>query len=173
MLPSALRTTITQDDFAKLVGVSQPRVAQMVADGLLPREGTADQWLLAYCERLREQAAGRDKELTVERAALARSQRIGQDLKNAVAQGEYAPIGLLGDVLAAASAAVVDRFDGLPGMLRKACPELPAAARDAIERVIASARNAWIKSTSDLVARELDELTVDEEEPALDEDKAP
>lgn len=167
MLPSALHTTITQDDFAKLVGVSQARVAQMVAEGVLTREGTAAQWLLAYCERLREHAAGRDRELTMERAGLARSQRIGQDLKNAVAQGEYAPIGLLADVLAAASAAVVDRLDQLPGQLRKVCPDLPGDARDAIERAIAAARNEWIRSSAELAVRRLDELA-DVDDPADD-----
>lgn len=163
MLPSALNTTITQDDFARLVGISQQRVAQMVAEGVLQRDGTAAQWLLGYCERLREQAAGRDRELTIERAALAREQRIGQALKNAVDQGKYAPIGLLTDVLAAASAAVVDRLDQLPGQLRKVCPHLPAEARDAIARTVASARNEWIASSSSLALRRLDELVVDDE----------
>jgi phage terminase Nu1 subunit (DNA packaging protein) len=173
MLPSALNTTITQDDFARLVGISQPRVAQLLAEGALVREGTAAQWLMTYCERLREQAAGRDKELTVERAALARSQRVGQDLKNAVAQAEYAPIGVLADVLAAASAAVNDRFDALPGLLRKVCPDLAADVRDAIEKTIASARNEWIKHTAELVVRNLDEATVDEDEPLGEEDPQP
>ncbi|MEY2686885.1 MAG: hypothetical protein RL375_1083, partial [Pseudomonadota bacterium] len=130
----------------------------MLSEGILQRDGTVGQWLRAYCERLREQAAGRGQELTVERAALARAQRIGQNIKNAVAQGEYAPVGLLADVLAAASAGVVDRFDGLPGLLRKVCPDLPAEARDAIGKTIASARNEWIKSTAELVVRRVDEM---------------
>ncbi|MEY2689936.1 MAG: hypothetical protein RL375_4136, partial [Pseudomonadota bacterium] len=133
--------------------------------------GTLSEWLKAYCERLREQAAGRGQELTVERSALARSQRIGQDIKNAVAQGTYAPIGLLGDVLAAASAAAVDRFDALPGQLRKACPDLPAEARAAIAKVIASARNEWIRSTSELAVQRLDELAevLDDHAPQADD----
>lgn len=174
MLPSALNTTITQDDFAKLVGVSQQRVAQMVAEGLLQREGTAAQWLLAYCERLREHAAGRDRELTIERAGLTREQRIGQAIKNAVAQGQYAPIGLLADVLATAAAAVVDRMDQLPAQLRVACPDLPSEARDAIARTLASARNEWIRSTAELAVRRLDELAdVEEPEPDPPADEAP
>lgn len=166
MLLSALNTTITQDDFAKLVGISQQRAAQLVAEGVLQREGTAAQWLMAYCERLREQAAGRDRELTVERAALARSQRIGQDLKNAVAQREYAPVGLLADVLAAAGAAVVDRFDQLPGRLQKVCPDLPSAARDEVLKLIAAARNEWVQGTAELAVRVIDELSEDEESDA-------
>lgn len=158
-----LSQACTQAEFAALVGIEQQSVSQLVAKGVLAREGTAEEWLISYCSRLREQAAGRDLTgaLAQERAALAREQRIGQEIKNRLAQGEYAPIGLLGDVLATASAAVVDRFDALPGTLRKVCPELPANARDAIDKVIASARNEWVRSTSDLVVKSLADLTDD------------
>jgi hypothetical protein len=66
---------------------------------------------------LRDQAAGRlgselgGLDLTQERAALAREQREGQSIKNAVARKEYAPVGLLADVLGMVASAVVDRFD--------------------------------------------------------------
>jgi phage terminase Nu1 subunit (DNA packaging protein) len=149
---------VTQETFAALVGISQQRVGQMVAEGVLSSKGTAGQWLLAYVERLREQAAGRDRELTLERAALARSQRVGQEIKNAVAQKEYAPVGLLADVLAAASAAVVDRFDALSGDLSLQCPQLDEEAREVVLRIIASARNEWVRSTANLATEILDEL---------------
>lgn len=157
---------ISQADFAELVGLSEARVSQMLAEGHLEPGATGLAWLGAYCARLREQAAGRDANgvLSRERAALTKSQRRGQDIKNAVAEGEYAPIGLLADVLAAASAGVVDRFDQLPSLLKKACPDLPADARDQISKVIASARNEWIRTTADLVVQRLDELTADLDE---------
>lgn len=163
---------ITQADFAELIGVSEARVSQMLSERVLQEGGTGLQWLTTYCNRLRAQASGRDAEgnLAKERAALSRSQRLGQDIKNAVAQGEYAPIGLLGDVLAIASAAVVDRFDALPAALRKACPDLPAEARDSIGRTIASARNEWIRSTAELVDRALDELAPGGDEEAAADD---
>lgn len=150
----------SQAEFAELVGVSEAKVSQMLAEGIIDRGATLAQWLGAYVSRLREQAAGRDANgvLAQERAALARAQRVGQEIKNAIAQGEYAPIGLLGDVLAMASASVVDRFDGLPALLRKACPDLPGEARDAISKVIADARNEWVRSTAELTARRFDEL---------------
>ena len=159
-LDAALGVAITQADFAELIGVSGARVSQMMSEGLLDEAGTGQQWLADYCKRLRDQASGRDADgvLSKERAALSREQRIGQEIKNRIAMGEYAPIGLLGDVLALASAAVVDRFDALPGQLRKACPDLPAEARDAIAKTIASARNEWIRSTADLVDRQLEQL---------------
>ena len=168
---------LSQSSFGDLIGVSQPAVSAMLAAGWLPANGTGRQWLQAYCAHLREQAAGRassgDLDLAQERAGLARQQRIGQQIKNAVAQGEYAPVGLLGDVLAAASAAVVDRFDGLPGQLRKACPDLPAEAREVVERTIASARNEWIKSTAELAIARLDELVDLADELGADDEGQP
>lgn len=165
-LNDQLSVRIEQADFAEMVGISEARVSQMLAEGHLERGGTARQWLVTYCHRLREQAAGRDANgvLARERAALTRSQREGQEIKNAVAKKEYASIGLLADVLAVASAAVVDRFDQLPGVLRKACPDLPLEARDQVMKTIASARNEWIRSTEQLVVVRLEEMTEDEPE---------
>ena len=143
----------------------------MVNSGALPSSGTLGEMLLAYCDRLREQAAGRmgsedgGLDLVQERAALARSQRISQDMKNDIARGEYAPIGLLADVLGMASSAVVDRFEQLEGALKKACPMLPDDAKTTVMKVITSARNEWIRSTSKLVADTLDAMAEEEDEP--------
>lgn len=103
-------------------------------------------------------------DLVQERAALARSQRIAQDMKNAVARGEFAPIGLLADVLAAAGSGIVDRFDQLEGTLRKSCPDLPHEAVEAILSIMASARNEWIRSTQRLVIDRIDAMTTDEDQ---------
>lgn len=165
-----LDVKVTQAEFGEAVGVGQPTVSRLISDGVLAAGGSFGQWLAAYCERLREQAAGRLGEesggldLVQERAALAREQRISQALKNDIARGEYAPIGLLTDVLSTASAAVVDRFEQLEGSLRKACPDLPDEARTTIMTVIASARNEWIRSTAQLVDRSLDELQAEQGE---------
>lgn len=177
MLIACLGEHVSQEQFAGLIGVSRERVTAMVGEGILARDGTAAQWLLAYCARLRATASGRvgdgDLDLAQERAALAREQRLGQAIKNATAQGQFADVGLLGDVLASASAAIVDRLDALPGLLRKVCPDLPAAAREAIERTIASARNEWVKGAADLVVRRLDELGEDEPAPETADEEAP
>ena len=155
---------ISQQDFAELIGVSEARVSQMISEGLIVRGDTGAQWLQAYCQRLRDQAAGRmgdevgGLDLVQERAALAREQREGQAIKNAVARREYAPVGLLSDVLGMASSAVVDRFDQLEGALRKACPDLPDEAKTTVQQVIAAARNEWIRATSTLVADTVDAM---------------
>ena len=152
-----LDALISQAEFAQIVGVSEARISQLVSEGVIVRGDTGHAWLLGYCERLRDQAAGRASsstgglDLVQERAALAREQRLAQALKNAVARGEYAPIGALADVLGMASSAVVDRMDQFEGLLKKACPDLPEEARTLVLAVMASARNEWIRSTAKLV----------------------
>ncbi|WP_280190345.1 hypothetical protein [Delftia sp. PS-11] len=144
-------------------------MSQLVSDGVLIRGDSAHEWLVAYCERLRDQAAGRASgglgglDLVQERAALAREMREGQAIKNAVARKEFAEVGLLADVLGMASSAVVDRFDQLEGVLKKACPDLPEEAKTAVLQVIAAARNEWIRGTGRLVAESVDAMLADDE----------
>ncbi len=168
-----LSVQATQKALGDLVGVSQQAISAMVTAGALPSSGTLGELLLAYCDRLREQAAGRLGEdggldLVQERAALARSQRISQDMKNDIARGEYAPIGALSDVLALASSAVVDRFEQLEGALRKSCPTLPDEAKATVMQIVASARNEWIRSTSKLINDAVDAMGDDEDDPPED-----
>ena len=169
-----LDQVISQAEFAEVIGVSEARVSQLMADGVLARGDTAHEWNLAYCERLRDQAAGRmgdsmGLDLVQERAALAREQREGQAIKNAVARKEYAPVGLLADVLGQTANAVVGRFDQLEGTLRKACPDLPDEAKTAVLQVIAAARNEWIRSTARLVSESVDAM-MDADDAGDDED---
>jgi phage terminase Nu1 subunit (DNA packaging protein) len=158
----------TQAAFGALVGIAQPSVSALMSDGKLPSTGTLGELLRAYCQRLREQAAGRmgdgQLDLVQERAALAREQREGQAIKNAVARKEFAPVGLLADVLGMVASSVVDRFDQLEGALRKACPDLPDEAKTTLQSVIASARNEWIRSTERTVFDRIDAMLTDQED---------
>lgn len=171
-----LEQAVSQAEFAQMVGVSEARVSQLVSEGVIARGELASQWLIAYCERLRDQAAGRigtdagGLDLVQERAALAREQRIGQAIKNQVARREFAAIGLLADVLARASSAVVDRFDQLEGTLRKAVPGLPDEGKVAVLQVVAHARNEWIKGTERLVADYVDALLAEQDDEADGDD---
>ena len=81
-----------------------------------------------------------------------------------MARGEYAPIGALADVLGQASSAVVDRMDQVEGQLRKAYPDLPEDARVVVLRVLADARNEWIRSTAQLVSIAVDAMETEESE---------
>lgn len=167
-----LKAKATQAEIAEVVGVSQQAISTMMGDGKLPSDGTLGELLQAYCQRLRDQAAGRlgdgvgGLDLVQERAAESRERRIGQAIKNGVARKEFGPVGLLADVLGTASSAVVDRFDHLESMLAKSCPDLPEEAKTAVLTVIADARNEWIKSTARLVDTAVDEmLSADEDDP--------
>lgn len=155
----------------EIVGVSQQAISAMVNDGKLPTEATQGEMIVAYCQRLRDQAAGRlgseigGLDLVQERAALAREQRLGIEIKNAVARGEYAPIAMLSEVLATASQSVVERFEQLPSMLKKSCPDLSESAREQVMAVLADARNEWVRATHDLViARAADDSEETEED---------
>lgn len=166
----------TQAELAAIVGVTQPNICVLISEGKLPLGGTLGEMVQAYCHRLREQAAGRmgaeigGLDLVQERAALAREMRIGHAGKNAIARGEYATISLLSEVLATVSQSVVERFEQMPGLLKKACPELPGAAREQVMAALASARNEWVRATGVLVVSraegELDDDAADVE--ALD-----
>ena len=165
-----LAAPATQSEVAMVVGVSQQAISALVTEGKLQTAGTLGEVLQAYCQRLRLQAAGRmgdevgGLDLVQERAALAREQREGQAIKNAVARKEFAPVGLLADVLGMAASAVVDRFDQLEGALRKACPDLPDDAKTTVQSVIASARNEWIRSTERTVFDRIDAMLTDQDE---------
>lgn len=160
----------TQTALAELVGVTQPTISNLMTEGKIPATGTLGELLQAYCQRLRLQAAGRmgdevgGLDLVQERAALAREQREGQAIRNAVARKEFAPVGLLADVLGMAASSVVDRFDQLEGALRKACPDLPDEAKTTLQQVIASARNEWIRSTERTVFDRIDAMLTDQDD---------
>ena len=169
MIKIELAAQPKQAEFASLMGVTQPAISAMMADRRLPQNGTWLELIRAYVGQLRKTAAGRGEEvseLARQKTLLIKAQTEAQDLKNSVARGEYAPIGILADVLALASSAIVDRLDQLEGQLRKACPDLPEEARMVILRVIADARNEWIRSTSKLVADSLDRMAQSEADEA-------
>ncbi|MBJ2155275.1 hypothetical protein [Variovorax sp. IB41] len=167
----ALDRTISQKEFAEIVGLSEARVSQIVKEGTLTRGDTGAEWIAGYCEQLREVAAGRapaagELDPAQEKAALDREKRMGQRIKNLRDLGEYAPIALLTRVLASATAAVSAKLDALPGELLKVVPDLPDEAITALRGAIARARNDWVSDTEDLQVRgELEEDDEDEEPP--------
>lgn len=145
-MPAAFATQLTQAEFGKLVGVSQQAVSEMVARGVLTPNAPADRWLLEYCGNLREVAAGRvangDLDLLAERARLAKEQADRIALQNAVTRKQYAPVEILAVALAATAAQIGVIFDGLPGKIRIAVPDLPTRAIEIIAAEHARARNS-------------------------------
>lgn len=170
-----LSAPLVHAELADLVGVTRQAISAGIAEGRIPAGATLGETLRLYVGRLREQAAGRlgsevgGLDLAQERAALAREMRLGHEIKNSVARGTYAPIELLSEILAAASQSVVERFEQLPGMLKKVCPDLPDAAREQVMVALASARNEWLRGTEKLVAQRVADIDDDTEPPAGDE----
>lgn len=166
----------TQAEVAEHLDMSDRNLRNVLALlGMDHKEVALSKLRVGYIRHLREVAAGRvggeigGLDLVQERAALAREQRLGIEIKNATARGDYAPIALLSEVLAIASQSVVERFEQLPAILKKSCPDLPDAAREVLMTALASARNEWVSATCDLVVKRLD----DEADDATDGDLEP
>lgn len=54
-----LDSKVTQNEFGLVVGVSRQAVSDYLARGIIQPDQTAGEWLLQYCENLRDQAAAR------------------------------------------------------------------------------------------------------------------
>lgn len=138
--------------------------------GIIEDGGTLGQWIEAVFSHLREQAAGRlgsggaSLDLVQERAALAREQRQGLEIKNAALRGEFAPVRKLAEVLGQASSAMADRFDQLEGALRLKRPDIDDELMGAILAVVASARNEWIRVTARRVDAFVDKLLEEQDD---------
>lgn len=134
-----------QGAFGELVGVSQQAVSDLVRRGVLADGASGDEWLLAYCDHLREVAAGRGgeagKDLTAERARLAREQADRLAMQNAVTRGELAPAHLMEQVLSKVGARAGRILETIPGTLRRRLPQLTAADVEVVAQIVAKARN--------------------------------
>lgn len=156
-----LSSPMTQAQFGDLVGISQQAVSDLVRRRVLADGAAADEWLLAYCDHLREVAAGRGGdatfELAAERARLAKEQADKIAMQNAERRGELAPANLLEQVLAKAGARAGRILETIPGALRRRLPNLSADDIAAVARIVAKARNVAANMR-------LADATVDEDE---------
>lgn len=143
---------VTQAEFGDIVGISQQAVSDLLARGVLRPGETAQAWLRDYRRHLEFQASRRDPggDLAIERARLARSQRIGQDIRNRRALAEYAPVPLLEAILRMVSDEGLRWLDRIAADAKGATPDLPAPAQRAIDAACASARAEWIRATASL-----------------------
>jgi phage terminase Nu1 subunit (DNA packaging protein) len=116
----------------------------MVRRGLLILGDTAGSWLLAYCEHLRELAAGRSADLTAERAGLAKEQKLRQRIAKHKELGEWAPIENLTLLLSQVTAQMAARFEQIPVKLKSAYPDLNAEQLGIIRAELDVARNLLV-----------------------------
>ncbi len=151
-----LEATCTQQEFADLVGVSQPAVSDMLTRGLLTPGDTAGQWLQKYISGLREQAAGRgaDGELAHQRSELARVSRERNEIKLALERKDFAPVAQIEQVLASVGRAVAGVLEPLHVTLHKLCPALTAQDVKLIQQEISRACDLAVSASLDLLAIE-------------------
>lgn len=168
-----LSSPMTQAAFGDLVGITQPAVSEMVRRKILPDGAAGDEWLLAYCDHLREMAAGRGgesgAELVAERARLAREQADKIAMQNAVTRGELAPAYVLEEVLSRAGARAARLLETIPGTLRRRLPQLSSDDIAVVTGIVAKARNlAAAMKLADVDAAD-DDATHRDAEPQEDE----
>lgn len=156
---------VTQAEFGEMIGVSQPAVSKMLADGVLSGSASVGVWLREYSSHMREMAAGRaaagDLDLATERAGLARAQREKIEMQNQVTRKELAPSYLLEEILAKAGTKAAAILDTIPGMIKRRVPSLTADDVAAIAREVAKARN---------IAASISLSNIDEAEPDSTDD---
>lgn len=109
---------MSQSEFGKLVGISQPAVSDLLSRGVLSKDANASQWLIEYCGNLREIAAGRlasgDLDLATERSALARVQRMKLEIELLEIQGKLIPVDMIEPRLKAAMIAAREMWRNEP-----------------------------------------------------------
>lgn len=143
-----LTKKITQANFAKLVGITQPAVSSLVARGILKVGDAGDIWLLAYCSHLRETAAGRIEQektgldLDEERARLTAAQADKVEMENEVTRAQLAPVSILESVLNHAGAKISALLETIPAGVKRRSPELSERDIGYIQREIVKARNS-------------------------------
>ncbi len=65
-----LDTSVTQEAFGAMVGISQPAVSDLITRGILNKGDSVRTWLLSYCDHMRGVAAGRDPDGEARRAGI-------------------------------------------------------------------------------------------------------
>lgn len=159
-----LSATCTQQEFADLVGISQPAVSDLLTRGVINAGQPVSRWLLAYAGHLREQAAGRggDGELAANRAAESRVRKELLEIKLAERRQEVAPVAVIEMVLAHIGSQIRSQMEGLPGALKMRCPQLTSEDVQYIQREVSALCNLAASASLD----SLSAMDGDEEETA-------
>lgn len=166
-----LDSAMGQAAFGGLIGVSQQAVSDLVGREVLRKGDTARQWLLAYCEHMRQMAAGRDPDglLSTERARVAKETADKIAMQNAVARREYAPVSMLELVLAEIARQIATRLDSVGPQIRRRCPELPPVALAVLTGELAACRELCAAACLDDAER-IAQAGEDEDDAPADDD---
>lgn len=133
----------TQQEFARLVGISQPAVSDLLTRSVLQSGQSMGQWLHWYCGHLREQAAGRggDGELAANRAEESRLRGEILEIKLAELRKEVARVEIIDQVLAHVGSQIRSVLESLHVTLKMRCPQLNAEDIKIIETEVSTACN--------------------------------
>jgi len=139
--------TVSADDLGRLLGISARRVRELAALGIVPKTGRGRYEqaasVLAYCEHLRAQAAGRAGDaqagLAVERARLAREQADNVAMKNAALRRDLVSAGEVEARWSGVLRRVRVALLAVPSRVVAAAPHLTAHDADRIGREIRGA----------------------------------
>ncbi len=156
-------------DLADFFGVSGETISALTKKGVVVRVGYGTYALRAstrgYIAHLREQAAGRaaadddngPPDLARERALLARAQREGQVMRNAVLRGELLPVDDVEAVVGAVLDATRAKVQALPTKLAPRCVGLKhlTEARDVLAAGVTEAYDE-LSTTPVVVASAVD-----------------
>ena len=118
----------TQEQFAKLVGITQPQVSQLIRKGVLSRKATIGEWLQDYLKNLREQAAGRQSpdseyDLIGERARLAARQSEKIEIDIARQHQELIPTQALLDAMQFLNTTIRSKLLAIPRRFKSLWPD--------------------------------------------------
>lgn len=125
---------------AALIGISQQAVSDLLRRGVIAEGDTLGRWLKDYCSHIREVAAGRDSQLSVERTRLAAEQADRIAMQNAIARKEYAPVALIESVLAKVGRQIAGILETIPVQLKRRT-DVSQQQLDLITSEIIKARN--------------------------------
>jgi len=158
----------TQEQFAKLVGISQPEVSKLQHKGVLTRGAPIGQQLQEYLTHLRAVAAqwrSEDSEIDIvkERALLDRRKRELIEIELAQLRQDLWPTKAIGAVLHQEHTNAKNRWLFLPNSFKSFCPHIAARDIDVLDRLV---RENLTQQTNDqlppdirhMVQRYFDEL---------------
>lgn len=130
----------TQEQFAKLVNISQPEVSKLIRRGTLTRGATIGQWLNEYIGNLRAKAAQHKSEDGIdavrEGALLKRAQREEIEIKLAQLRHDLWPVAAIAKVLDQHNTNAKNRWLSLPQTFKSICPHIAARDIDRLDNLI-------------------------------------
>lgn len=131
----------SQERFARLVGISQPEVSQLLRKGVLSRGADLNQWHKEYLDNLRKVASGwRSDDGRIDRmkeaALLDRCKREQLEIVIAEKKGDLVPRPVIAEALKFSFASVKSKLLSAPNRLRSVNPHAPAKLMAQFEDII-------------------------------------